>query len=87
MEVDVIAQYNRDGSIIPMRVRFEDEDGLTQTYTIHGYREVPHSTEKLADGTFVTEGTMVWECRIVVLGVEKVVRLYWSPGRVWRMRA
>ena len=62
MDVDVIAQHNHDGTIIPLRLRLEDEDGELQTYTIQGYREIPHSTEKMHDGTFVTEQTFVWEC-------------------------
>ncbi len=31
--VDVICQHNKDGSMIPMRVRLTDEDGAVQTYT------------------------------------------------------
>ncbi|MBR1508952.1 MAG: hypothetical protein IJ619_13220 [Eubacterium sp.] len=30
--VDVICQHNKDGSMIPMRVRLTDEDGAVQTY-------------------------------------------------------
>ena len=29
--VDVICQHNKDGSMIPMRVRLTDEDGAVQT--------------------------------------------------------
>ena len=29
--VDVICQHNKDGSMIPIRVRLTDEDGAVQT--------------------------------------------------------
>ena len=38
--VDVICQHCRDGTIIPMRVRLKDEEGMLQSYTIKGYRKV-----------------------------------------------
>ncbi|WP_026658191.1 hypothetical protein [Butyrivibrio sp. AC2005] len=48
-EVDVICQHKADGSIIPMRIRFMNEDGQYETYTVRGFREVEkkgtHTTE------------------------------------------
>ena len=37
--LDVIAQFNRDGSIIPLKIRLYDEDGELQSYVIKAVRE------------------------------------------------
>ena len=42
--VDVICQHNKDGSMIPMRVRLTDEDGAVQTYTIKNVSICPVSS-------------------------------------------
>ena len=38
-EVDVICRHNADGTIVPLRLRFMNEDGEYETYTIKGCRE------------------------------------------------
>ena len=49
--VDVICQHNKDGSMIPMRVRLTDEDGAVQTYTIKNYEDLSHQgTRTMPDG-------------------------------------
>ena len=37
--LDVIAQFNRDGSIIPLKIRLYDEDGELQSYKVKSVRE------------------------------------------------
>ncbi len=83
-EVDVIAQFNRDGSIIPLRVRFPDSDGEEQSYTLKDIEVVPHDTGNVG-GLFVKEVDPIWKCKVVALGVEKVVWLAWN-GRRWMMK-
>ncbi len=79
-EVDVICEHKSDGSIIPMRLRFMNEDGEYETFTIKGYRECEkkgtHTTE---DGIYVGDATFIFECMIIVLGMKRVVRLYYDP--------
>ncbi len=82
-EVDVIAQWNRDGSIIPLRVRFPDEDGEEQSCTLKESEIVPHTTGNVG-GLFVTEKDLVWKCKIVVLRTMKVIYLAWN-GKHWMM--
>ena len=81
LKTDVIAQWNADGTIIPLRIRVHTEDDV-ETYTIQGYRVVEHATTEV-HGVFVTAGTHVWECGIVVNGARKKVWLFFD-GR-WRM--
>ena len=54
-EVDVICSHNADGTIVPLRLRFMNEDGEYETYTIKGCREAEkkgtHTTE---DGIYVS---------------------------------
>ncbi len=86
--VDVICQHSRDGSLIPIRVRVVDDDGDLQTYTIKGYRQLPHQgTRTMPDGVHVSNETLIYECNIINFGTKKMIRLYYEPhgGTVWRM--
>ena len=38
--VDVICEHKADGSIIPMRFRLSNEDGVYEAYTIKCYRQL-----------------------------------------------
>ncbi len=82
-DIDVIAQFNRDGSIIPLRVRFEDEDGEEQSFTLKEYEIVKHGTGNVG-GLFVKESDLVWKCTLAVLGVQKTIWLSWN-GKRWMM--
>ncbi len=86
-DVDVICQHSADGTIIPLRVRLTDEDGLRQAFTIKGYKDLSHlGTRTMPDGVYVTDKTLVFECKICVLNRERIIMLYYDlPGTVWRM--
>lgn len=86
--VDVICQHSADGTLIPMRVRFKDEDGMYQTFEIKGYREIPiNGAKTTSDGVYVTEKTYVFECKIYPFGQERRIRLYYEPsGIVWKIK-
>ena len=87
-EVDVICKHKADGSIIPMRMRFMNEDGEYTVFTIKGYRESEkkgtHTTE---DGIYVGDSTFIFECLIIVMGTKRIVRLYYDPrtNAKWRL--
>jgi hypothetical protein len=85
--VDVICQHNKDGSMIPMRVRLTDEDGAVQTYTIKNYEDLSHQgTRTMPDGMYVTDRTFVYECQVQAFGRYRMIRLYYEPsGTVWKM--
>ena len=85
--VDVICQHSTDGTIVPLRIRLTDEDGMKQTYTIKGYRDLSHQgTRMMPDGVYVSNNTLIYECRIVVFDRFRVIRLYYEPGKtIWKM--
>ncbi len=85
---DVICLHYRDGGIIPLRFRITDEDGEQHTYTIKDYRDVSgRGAYVTRDGIYVTDRMLVYECRIVVLGQLRRVRLYYHRGKdVWLVR-
>ena len=80
--IDVIAQWNYDGTITPRRIQVHTEDG-PDVYTIKSYRLLDHHGE-MVHGKYVTADTLVWECSIVVLNVRKLVYLFFD-GRRWEM--
>ena len=87
--VDVICEFSRDGTIIPIKIRTADEDGEYQTYVIIGYRNLTgQGTRTLPDGVYVNNETLVFECNIVVFGTRKLIRLYYkTDGHYWIMTA
>ena len=40
--IDVICQHNKDGEIIPMRLRLCDDDGEPHAFTIKSYKDLSH---------------------------------------------
>ena len=87
--VDVICQHSKDGTIIPIRVRITDEDGIYQTYTIKQYRELSKKgAYTTPDGIFVCNDTLLFECKILVFGHFQTIRLYYNIREsVWKMAA
>ena len=86
-EVDVICQHSSDGSIIPLRVRMTDEDGLRQAFTIKEYKDLSHKgTRTMPDGMHVTDLTLIFQCKICVIDRERIITLYLDPPNlVWKM--
>ena len=85
-KVDVICQHSRDGTIIPIKLRVEDEDGQYQTYLIRSYKDITNYGE--ADNHKVaTAINHMWtfDCNILVFGRERRIRLlYNSFENLWR---
>ena len=87
-KIDVICEHKSDGSIIPMRLRFMNDDGEYETYTIKGYRESEKKgTHTTADGIYVGDSTFIFECMVICNNMKRVVRLYYDPrsGSSWKM--
>ena len=84
--VDVICQHCRDGTIIPMKVRMKDEEGMLQSYTIHAFKKIKGGGFTMPDGIFISAMTLSYECKIVTFGKERLIRLYYkSPFKGWIM--
>ena len=84
-EIDVIAQFKHDGSIIPMRIQMINAAGKAEAFTIKGYRQIiKKGTYTTVDNIFVTFSTVVFECQITIDDKLQVVRLYFQPeGHLW----
>ena len=85
--VDVICQFSRDGTVIPMRVRICDEEGEYQAYTIKGYRDIsPSEPTTFPNGLFIGRDTKVFLCNITVFGRNRPIKLYFTDSdSIWRM--
>ena len=85
--VDVICQHTKKGEIIPMRVRFQDEDGQFQNYNIKSYKELTQP------GTYTTPyGTMahshIWKfaCKIQVFNMYQNIELFYNAtDNLWKL--
>ena len=83
----VHCQHSSDGNIMPLKIRFEDEDGQWQTYIIKEYKDISHQgTRTLPDGMLITDNTIAFERKIRVFDSIKRIRLYYfSQGMKWIM--
>lgn len=74
---DVYCVHQRDGSIIPIRIRIEDEDGESQSYLVKGYRQIDFEGNTiLPSGVGAGSNTnLSYECKIMVFDKERRVRL------------
>ncbi len=85
--VDLICCHGKNGEVMPIRIRMQDEDGQYQAYAIKEYKDISHrGVRMMPDGVFVTEKTLIFECKISVFGCEKQVHLYSNdPYLSWQM--
>ena len=80
--IDVICQHNRDGSIIPIKIRVQDDENMNNVYTIKSYTEVSMEKVMLPNEAVVTSDILRYDCEIVVFGTVKKVRLHYNKSRV-----
>lgn len=84
--IDVIVQYTKDGDIIPLRIRLEDEDGMIQTFSVKGYRKLVTGGEfELPNGVRAYSDKKAYEVKICVLGIERTIRLFFDNEK-WYLR-
>lgn len=86
-KIDVICQHSADGTIIPLRIRFPDENGERQTFNIQGYRDLSHQGARtMPDGVYVSNETLIFECKIIVHNQQRIINLYYEPRSLkWEM--
>ena len=79
-DVDVICQFNKDGDIMPIKIRVTDDDGELQEYAIKGYKIIDCDVEaESPDGVHFGPEIRAFECKIIDFGREKYIRLYFQP--------
>jgi len=85
--VDVICQYTKDGHIIPLRVRLQDDDGLYQVYSIKSYKELSHAGEHMTPyGTIVHTPNWNFLCQVQVFNKLINIELFFNGSdHVWRI--
>lgn len=86
--VDVICQFTRDGTIIPIKIKLMDEDGESQIYRISAYKPLmENGVHMMPSGIPVGNHVWIYECKIQVFGREKhVFLLYNTSSGFWRLR-
>ena len=76
-DVDVICLHLKDGNMVPMRIRVEDDEGVKHVYSIKSYKELSgNGTYTTSDGVFVTDESVFFECRIEINSKMRGIRLY-----------
>jgi len=86
-QIDVICQFNKDGSIIPIKIRMEDDNGETQSYVIQGYIEYPPgSGYRIPGGFSATNSIHVFKCKIHSFGHEEILHMFYNTANCqWKL--
>ena len=78
-DVDVICQIKSDGSIIPIRIKLEDEEKQLQIFNIKRYKApkeyLRSETSGHNDGKFPFSDMLEYQCVIVVFEREKIITI------------
>lgn len=85
--VDVICQHTKEGDMIPLKLRIQDEEGEFQTYAVKGYKDLSYKGRyTMPNGIPATNTIFPFDCKIIVFGKAQVVHLYYnSSDHIWRM--
>ena len=85
--VDVICQHTKEGKMIPIKLRIQDEEGEFQTYAVKAYRDLSHKgSYTMPNGIAATSSIFPFDCKIIVFGREQTVHLYYNNSdQIWRM--
>lgn len=83
--IDMICQHRSDGTIIPIRFRLADDDGLMQEYKVKSYKDLSHKGAfEMPNGVIATSRVFPFICKIDCFGIEKELLLYYnSYDHVW----
>lgn len=81
-DIDVICQHCKDGSIIPIKIRIQDEEQEYQIYRIKSYKELSMDTVKLPNEAMVTSNILRFDCKIEVFGIAKRIILHYNKSQV-----
>lgn len=80
--VDVICQHCKDGSIIPIKIRVQDDEGVNNVYMIKSYTSLTSDKVLLPNETLVTSNILRYDCKIEVFGIVKKIRLHYDKSQV-----
>lgn len=85
--VDVICQHTKEGKLIPIKLRLQDDEGVFQTYVVKAYKDLSHKGSYIMPNVITATSTIFpFDCKIIVFGRKKIVHLYYNSGDwIWRM--
>lgn len=85
--IDVICEMKATGEIVPMRLKFPDEDGSVHEYNIKGIKRLNNDKVfRLPDAGYQRCNFTVFLCRIVVFGRMTEIILYYDRSKSrWSM--
>ncbi|MCR5784118.1 MAG: hypothetical protein K6G40_00555 [Eubacterium sp.] len=80
--LDVICQHKKDGNIVPLKIRLQDEDGEYQSFVVKAYRCT--NLSKTIDPRRVP--TVMFECKIQAFGHERIIGISYSfTDGLWKV--
>ncbi len=80
--VDVIARHQKNGTIIPLKIRLQDEDGEYQSYAVRSYR-CTNLTESIDPRRFPV---VMFECKILSFGKEHIIGIAYNfTDGLWKL--
>lgn len=82
---DVICQHTKEGKLIPLKLRIEDDDGELQNYSIRSYRPMSVGRDVvLPNEVTVAKSIYRYECKLCIWGREKIINLFYHAyEKVW----
>ena len=80
--IDVICKHTKEGDVIPIKFKVQDDEGEYQTYVVKAYRKATGDTGEvvLPNGVIVTSHLQPFECKIRVFNIERVIWLYYNKS-------
>lgn len=84
--LDIICQHLSNGDIIPIKVRLADEDGEFHIFQVKSYKVIDRPGDVcLPNLVNTTVSLWTFECKILVFGNLKIIRLHYNTynGRWW----
>ena len=86
-KIDMICEHKKDGTMIPIKFRVIDDDGLLHEYRIRAYRDLSYKGPyEMPNGIIATSTIFPFECKIDCFGREKVLLLYYNCDQhVWTL--
>lgn len=88
-DVEVICHFKADGSIVPLKIKVSDEEGIAQVFAIRQCKqpkEQLHSELGYQGRMYSNVMTMDYDCMINVFGINKLIKLrYFLSEHQWKI--
>ena len=76
--IDMICQHNSDGSIIPIKIRMEDDDGMMQEYKVQAYKDLQYKGNTPDVSRIQSSGVFPFDVKIESFGRERTLKLFYN---------